>query len=95
MTLSDHDKWGGSRYFEELVAVLALALPAIATMGCREALTFTSQISIGHLGIKQLAAAAIGNTVGDQDQLLPCMLHASIQALSCMTRLCWILAAHC
>jgi multidrug resistance protein, MATE family len=57
--------WGRVR--KEARVVLSLAVPAIATSCSQQAMVVTDQIFVGHLGTKQLAAAAIANTVRPHD----------------------------
>ncbi|KAG2490596.1 hypothetical protein HYH03_010989 [Edaphochlamys debaryana] len=48
---------------QELRAILLLALPCIVTTCSSQLMVITDQVFVGHLGVPQLAAAALGNTL--------------------------------
>jgi hypothetical protein len=68
----------------EVKDVIRLALPIMATTWSYEATWCTSQLFAGHIGIDELAAAAIGITVGSAalaDTDLPAARQSAAAAL--------------
>jgi hypothetical protein len=52
------------QWMRESKAVLLLGLPCIVAHTCQEATNLTSRVFAGQLGVKELAAASVANTVG-------------------------------
>ncbi len=63
-SLAEEKGKGPQALWPETLALLQLAAPAVVQLCTMQALVVTNQVIVGHLGAKQLAAAALGITVG-------------------------------